>query len=849
MRGLRDYLSANREALTEAQRGSAEALYQGMRSSADALRATATREEVEAADTRSPAEKAQDEARAALEQAKAWEEQQSRAREAAAAAQAQGPGGSRDVPGRARTSVPAGDLGEAGFTPAEQKSNQGGPPPAPAKRAGRGQAETQGPAPVERDRRQADLQERYQAIRTAMEQAQTPAEAAALMEDYQQWQEDWKAAQEQKQTGFGSNEQKTGANEQKTGANLQKTGANEQITRMSDKNMHVRAHPEAGLQADGYARATLDREGMDLLDGYGKITGTRIRFAEPGELKHRNANGQISGNEILLNREKIRNSQEAAQFVAGHEITHRLQRTAGKEYRALREYVMSLETYAGLVERRIEEYAGEGVALTREEAMDEITADFAGALLTDSKALQDFILRNTRNRSLLQRVLDAIRDFAAKVTGRTREQADEAVRLLEEALGASKETVAELEKSGNEKTAREGGEVSITRFCLKDPRTLTEQDVEELLYRCVGGELEKGTYFPVRINTPAVMIWALKEKLKISIPDLPLIMDANKGQQALLDPGIDDGGSQEHGIPVPKMIDILKRMSRPNYIIYQANGRVSIVVSANVGETKRGFAVIDFEDPRDPASINEHNKNPDVMNGYAGGVYHILVTVFPPRDTAYIKGQLSNPNNTVIYNKEEEDITKKQPAALVPSLSNDIPFYKESISQEDGEVKRFSFGSGLEAARLARENEVLREKVNYWRSRVKGQDRKLVEPREVRKLAEEIAKDMSATMKQDEIANRLEELYNGLRNDWSFDRTFGAAMALAREIVEGSEEIDDTAYREYEAMRKYFRETPLVLSPSDREQITDYNDWRKRQMGRMRGVGRPTLKGRLRAKT
>ena len=46
--------------------------------------------------------------------------------------------------------------------------------------------------------------------------------------------------------------------------------------------------------------------------------------------------------------------------------------------------------------------------------------------------------------------------------------------------------------------------------------------------------------------------------------------------------------------------------------------------------------------------------------------------------------------------------------------------------------------------------------------------------------------------------------------------------------------VDDEQYREYEDLRKYFKNQQLVVSAADRGDIPDFGDFRRRNMGRMR---------------
>lgn len=205
----------------------------------------------------------------------------------------------------------------------------------------------------------------------------------------------------------------------------------------------------AGLVRDSYTKQNLSKEDARLLDGMARSGGTIIRFVDPSELDNPKAQGQVDGNVIKISK----NADDAVAFVAGHEITHRMQEVAPEAYQAFQDYVMTKASMPWSVDAKISEYARSKVSLDRQKAMNEITADYAGNLFRDVEELRKFITDNYTNKTLLEKVLDAIRNLAAALTGKDKAQADEAVRLLEEALRSSSEAV---EKMGTDRTGLAG---------------------------------------------------------------------------------------------------------------------------------------------------------------------------------------------------------------------------------------------------------------------------------------------------------------------------------------------------------------------------------------------------------
>lgn len=130
-----------------------------------------------------------------------------------------------------------------------------------------------------------------------------------------------------------------------------------------------------------------------------------------------------------------RNNENPVLAIVGHEMTHRMQELAPTEYRTFRDIVAQEEQDS--IQKRIDSYAAQGVELTYEQAMDEVAADYAGRLIDDGKVLDDFIERHRDDRTLLQKVRDAIRSLIDKLTGAEKKKAQTAEGKLTAALEAA----------------------------------------------------------------------------------------------------------------------------------------------------------------------------------------------------------------------------------------------------------------------------------------------------------------------------------------------------------------------------------------------------------------------------
>lgn len=137
---------------------------------------------------------------------------------------------------------------------------------------------------------------------------------------------------------------------------------------------------------------------------------------------------------------------------------------------------------------------------------------------------------------------------------------------------------------------------------------------------------------------------------------------------------------------------------------------------------------------------------------------------------------------------------------------------------------------------LAKENAMLRDRVEYWRGQTQRTKGATTDPKAVREAARAIIEQTSSNLDVDEVAGRLQELYDGIArgNEASYSEIRAQAEQLASDIVSDATAVDDEQYREYEDLRKYFKNQQLVVSAADRGDIPDFGDFRRRNMGRMR---------------
>lgn len=147
---------------------------------------------------------------------------------------------------------------------------------------------------------------------------------------------------------------------------------------------------------------------QQYLDNLAKAVGVSMEMTQ----QDTGDNGWIVNGKVYISS----SAEDPVRVVAKHEITHRIQEAAGDAYTMYRNFVEQILRERGGLDDKIraiqELYASRGQTLSREQALDELAADFAGELL-ENEALIRKIANEDRN--LAQRILDGIRDLIRRI--------------------------------------------------------------------------------------------------------------------------------------------------------------------------------------------------------------------------------------------------------------------------------------------------------------------------------------------------------------------------------------------------------------------------------------------------
>lgn len=216
------------------------------------------------------------------------------------------------------------------------------------------------------------------------------------------------------------------------------------------------AGTDSGLVFDDYVSREMDSAIADEVNTVSKALGVRTRMVD--QVLGGSANGQITGSDVLIAKDAV----DPALQVVGHEWTHRVQELAPEQYRAFRDAVTSMPDVQEAANILLDQYNRAGVETSYEQALDEATANYAGEMIANSDVLDDFIRKHSTDRTLLQKLRDAIHEIVGKLTGRAKRQAQTVEGKLQAAFEAASKQAESLQ---NRQT---NGTISETRYAVKE---------------------------------------------------------------------------------------------------------------------------------------------------------------------------------------------------------------------------------------------------------------------------------------------------------------------------------------------------------------------------------------------
>jgi len=149
-----------------------------------------------------------------------------------------------------------------------------------------------------------------------------------------------------------------------------------------------------------------NKETAKTIDTLAKKLGVRVEFGSSDINENGSYNSKTKT--ITLNP----NSKNPVFTVLKHEITHRMQDLAPKQYQEYKDYVIEMHrlngNLDGIVNNYLNAYRNVNQNFTRNDALDEIVADYSAELFMDDEAFSKLV---KSNRTLAQKIHDTLVDI------------------------------------------------------------------------------------------------------------------------------------------------------------------------------------------------------------------------------------------------------------------------------------------------------------------------------------------------------------------------------------------------------------------------------------------------------
>lgn len=433
----------------------------------------------------------------------------------------------------------------------------------------------------------------------------------------------------------------------------EKTAASYAKTAGSDSGLvydnFVREAIESGRSLAPGGNTYLTAETAERVNAVSKALGLRAQFA--GSVEGGLANASISGNTVLIEQ----NNPNPVTFLFGHEITHRMQELAPPQYHSFVDFISRNDgDFQTQVEAVRDLYANNGREISYEGAVDEAAADYAGRLMEDGRLLDDFIQKNRKDRTLLEKLRDAFRSLISKLTGADKRRAQTAEGKLTAALEAAAKQAESLQT--NQNAAQTDGE---SKFSIKRTSQMTLSEQLKMFY---DGKMASSDAFYFG-ETPNTLNIAGLDTLPLAFT----VSDFRKSSKA------------KHNVPRRVWNNLHNNLESALFSFRQGD-RIGIMTGDIDGDGKPLLVGIE--------------RNVKMNNTYVNAIRSAYGLDNPG---PWLRNQIKAGKEFVLLNKEKANAFLHTYDAYLASEGDSIRFMDESITENGADVKtKFSLKSPVE---------------------------------------------------------------------------------------------------------------------------------------------------------
>lgn len=541
---------------------------------------------------------------------------------------------------------------------------------------------------------------------------------------------------------------------------------------------------------------------LSLLDGYAKAHG--VHYTVVDSIGDGGANGVYTTSEGMV--VALDAEEGYLTRVATHEGWHYIREHMGQEAQGLQDAVLTLlrSTEGYDLETRVaekqEQYkAAEGQELSREEALEELTADALYDAMATPEALGAFVSRayeNAENKNAFKQAMDQVMAFinrfvaevkalAKKIAGKNPEaramlehEADWGESIIQE-YNRLMEEAGKRERSTKQNKKGYGQDSQFSLKVLPDGRKYVEVDTDQQIFE--GVDIK---------DYPKLIVRYITQRFRGKV-----IGTQNRAY-------VDKRAANEFAHPANHSL---------NEKIYEAKARTATELD-NLMDAGRYIG--HFED---------NGRHADALGGWDR--YEAIVKV----NDAFYEGQI----NIMILGdgrRRFHDFTKIRDVSA--ALQDRNALRRDNVSdnsisktaENSNTNKNFSLKNVdtdmTEMQRVVEENERLQKLVGSLNAQLRAMrdganGKAAVDRKAVWALAREMKAQYQSKVRVNDLGANLQKAFDAMANartDTEGKSAMEAMAAIARDMLDKSENIDSTMYDEYADLRGYLRKGRFRLT-------------------------------------
>ncbi len=634
-----------------------------------------------------------------------------------------------------------------------------------------------------------------------------------------------------------------------------------------------------------------DENQKKVADYIGKKTGLKINLVDG--LSQENATASYKSGEITL-------SVNSGDFLGSmsHELTHFIKEQTPQEYQTFQEIVIEAQMKASgkqledMVEDYYNRYSDAGQELTRQEVLEEITADATQKFLNDEEFIEEVA---RKDKTLAQKIIDFLSDVIDSIKalikkGSTRQAAknlEEDLKYYEDARDLwffAVEKAGESYKAGDERTYHQESEKNQ----LEKPELVTAENLEQNFeivrnmdpvaeltgkefprgekvvnerilefYNSIGGVAHNDVVGDVLLDNRAVkddINHGISHAKVVSFAAVPDVIEKGKVldhqinwkgrgyDSATIGAKITIAGEEYFELVVVKLKDKnhmylhsvqIKKMGELPF-----NNQLSQTATQSGAGTSgdspnpSGSSTTVAQKQLQPA--NGSMKAPDSDVPRISSIFKRLMEVKGENEKS--KG-VSTASNAATYAAPSQTSETWSGMSLTDSsISGDeekVNTKKERFQLEDVDE---STDSRIE--QLMTENEELKKRNAYLQKQMQLTPKAEISQEDIKKTAKRLLKTYQSTYSAELLEQKLTKLYSYIRGAENPDNDAirYASEGIAKGILNQAQQKDTALTEQYRDLRRQIKNTKLTLSAQDKgdmASIGGYNAFRKRYFGKI----------------